>query len=162
MIFDTTILKQVIRCPNDAALEATWVRYERIASDTDLNQQNGTEVLVKCHVYHATQMDALRADLGADAAQYEPLILEVLADYTPPAPPSPVDVARKTILELEASSQMPSQRLYREAVIAVVEKEALSLGVTLPQLRAKNKGYAGLKSLEEQIQTLRELIRQQS
>ena len=63
------ILKQVIRYPNAPALEATWV-------DAD-------GIVLRCHAYDATQMDELRADLGADAPQYEPMIQQCLNDYTP-------------------------------------------------------------------------------
>lgn len=68
------ILKQVIRYANADALEATWV--------------DDAAVVIKCHAYSNAQMDMLRADLGADAAQYEGLIAEVEATYVPPAPPS--------------------------------------------------------------------------
>ena len=68
------ILKQLIRYENTPALEATW------ADEAD--------VVIKCHAYANSQMDMLRADLGADAAQYESLIAEVEATYVPPAPPS--------------------------------------------------------------------------
>ena len=70
------ILKQVIRYPNAPALEATWV--------------DENDAVIKCQAYsnHPGQMAMLRADLGADAAQYESLIAEVEATYVPPAPPS--------------------------------------------------------------------------
>ena len=69
------ILKQVIRYTNAPALEATWV--------------DESDVVIKCQAYshHPEQMAMLRADLGADAAQYEDLIAEVEATYVPPAPP---------------------------------------------------------------------------
>ena len=69
-------LKQVIRYTNAPALEATWV--------------DENDVVIKCHAYsnHPEQMAMLRADLGADAAQYEALIAEVEATYVPPVPPS--------------------------------------------------------------------------
>ena len=66
------MLKQVIRYTNAPAIEATWV-------DED-------DVVIKCQAYSNAQMDMLRADLGADAAQYEALIAEVEATYVPPAP----------------------------------------------------------------------------
>ena len=70
------ILKQVIRYTNALALEATWV--------------DENDVVIKCQAYsnHPEQMAMLRADLGADAAQYEDLIAEVEATYVPPEPPS--------------------------------------------------------------------------
>ena len=70
------ILKQVIRYENAPALEATWV--------------DENDAVIKCQAYsnHPEQMAMLRADLGADAAQYESLIAEVEATYVPPEPPS--------------------------------------------------------------------------
>ena len=70
------ILKQVIRYTNAPALEATWV--------------DESDVVIKCQAYsnHPEQMAMLRADLGADAAQYEDMIAEVEATYVPPEPPS--------------------------------------------------------------------------
>ena len=70
------MLKQVIRYTNAYALEATWV--------------DENDVVIKCQAYshHPEQMAMLRADLGADAAQYESLIAEVEATYAPPVPPS--------------------------------------------------------------------------
>lgn len=70
------ILKQ-LRCYTNAdAIEATWV--------------DENDVAIKCQAYshHPEQMAMLRADLGADAAQYEDMIAEVEATYVPPAPPS--------------------------------------------------------------------------
>lgn len=66
------ILKQVIRYENAPALEATWV--------------DENDVVIKCQAYSNAQMDMLRADLGADAAQYQSLIAEVEATYVPPEP----------------------------------------------------------------------------
>ena len=66
------ILKQLIRYTNADAIEATWV--------------DESDVVIKCQAYSNAQMDMLRADLGADAAQYEALIAEVEATYVPPAP----------------------------------------------------------------------------
>ena len=70
------MLDQVIRYTNAPALEATWV--------------DENDVVIKCQAYsnHPEQMAMLRADLGADAAQYESMIAEVEAAYVPPAPPS--------------------------------------------------------------------------
>ena len=72
------IVKQVIRYTNAPCLEATWV--------------DENDVVIKCHAYsnHPEQMAQLRADLGADAAQYEDMIAEVEATYVPPEPaPAP-------------------------------------------------------------------------
>ena len=73
-------LKQLIRYTNAPALEATWV--------------DENDVVIKCQAYshHPEQMVMLRADLGADAAQYEDLIAEVEATYVPPAPPAPPSI----------------------------------------------------------------------
>ena len=89
------ILKQLIRYENAPALEATWVEIITLPQqeiepgvvDMALRKQ---EVVVKCQAYshHPEQMAMLRADLGADAAQYEDMIAEVAATYVPPAPPS--------------------------------------------------------------------------
>lgn len=67
------IVQQVIRYENAPAIEVTWV--------------NEDGVIVRCHAYGNTQMDELRADLGADAAQYEAMIAEVEATQEPPLPP---------------------------------------------------------------------------
>lgn len=69
------ILKQVIRYTNAPALEATWV-------DED-------DVVIKCHAYSNGQMNMLRADLGADAAEHEALIAEIEATYVEPEPAPP-------------------------------------------------------------------------
>ena len=66
------ILQQLIRYTNADAIEATWV--------------DENDAVIKCQAYSNAQMDMLRADLGADAAQYEPLIAEVEATYVPPEP----------------------------------------------------------------------------
>lgn len=85
------ILKQLIRYENAPALEATWVEIITLPQqeiepgvvDMVLRKQ---ELVVKCQAYsnHPEQMAMLRADLGADAAQYEDLIAEVEATYVPP------------------------------------------------------------------------------
>lgn len=103
------MLKQVIRYTNADAIEATWVRYDQLpdvdvpaspalydkdgnevqpAVDAHIKPGEVIETVLKCHAYSNAQMDMLRADLGADAAQYESLIAEVEATYVPPAPPS--------------------------------------------------------------------------
>ena len=68
------IVRQVIRYTNAPAIEATWV--------------DESDVVIKCQAYshHPEQIAMLRADLGADAAQYESLIAEVEATYVPPEP----------------------------------------------------------------------------
>lgn len=70
-------IKQAIRYTNADAIEATWV--------------DENDVVIKCHAYsnHPEQMAMLRADLGADAAAHEPLIVEVEATYVPPEPEPP-------------------------------------------------------------------------
>lgn len=66
------ILKQVIKYSNANVLEATWV---------DENDN-----IIKCHAYADVQMNELRADLGADAVEYESMIAEVEADIIPIIP----------------------------------------------------------------------------
>lgn len=67
------IPKQVIRYENNpSVLEATWV--------------DENDVVIKCQSYGVAEFGQLRADLGADAAQYESLIAEVEATYVPPEP----------------------------------------------------------------------------
>lgn len=73
------ILKQLIRYTNAPAIEATWV--------------DENDVAIKCQAYsnHPEQMAQLRSDLGADAAEHEPLIAEIEATYVLPAP-EPIQV----------------------------------------------------------------------
>ena len=73
------ILKQLIKYDNAPCLEATWV--------------DENDVVIKCHAYsnHPEQMDMLRADLGADAAEHEALVAEVEATYVEPEPAPLVD-----------------------------------------------------------------------
>lgn len=78
------ILKQIIRYTNAPALEATWV------------DENG--VVIKCQAYSNGQMDMLRADLGADAAEHEALIAEVEATYVPPEP-APIEARQAAAWE---------------------------------------------------------------
>lgn len=103
------ILKQLICYTNAPALEATWVRRDQmpdveVPASPALYDKDGNEVqpaveahtrpgevietVLKCQAYSNAQMDMLRADLGADAAQYEDLIAEIEATYVPPEPPS--------------------------------------------------------------------------
>ena len=67
-------LKQVIRYPDTNSVEVTWV-------DEDAKT-------VKCHSYADVQMDILRADLGADVAEYEELIALVESNIKPVTPPT--------------------------------------------------------------------------
>ena len=108
------ILKQVIRYHNDPdTVEATWVVREQLPDisvpesvgsttlDEDGNEVPGVvsparvipggfvEIEVRSHAYHVTQFGQLRADLGADAPQYEALLSQVEAEYVPPPPPPP-------------------------------------------------------------------------
>lgn len=106
------ILKQVIHYPDTNSVEATWVERtttpevivpEVVAPDTvdaDGNVSLGavtpqhiipavdTDVQVRCHSYSDRQMDMLRADLGADAADYEDLIALVESNIQPIPPPT--------------------------------------------------------------------------
>jgi thiamine monophosphate synthase len=68
-------------------------------------------------------------------------------------PPTPQEMAQQQIDALENEYLMP--RVTRESLIAMAEERALALGLTIEQLRIKNKGYAGLKALDEQIAALR-------
>lgn len=68
-------------------------------------------------------------------------------------PPTPQEMAQQRIDALESEYLMP--RVTRESLIAMAEERAAALGLTIEQLRVKNKGYAGLKALDEQIAALR-------
>ena len=142
------ILKQIIRYENAPAIEATWV--------------DANDVVIKCHAYsnHPEQMAMLRADLGADAAQHEALIAEVEATYVPPEPPTDEEHNESIyfqIDQLERQYLMP--RITREATILQLETWALSKDYPLDQFRLANKGYRGLKELDETIQELRGQLR---
>ena len=78
------ILQQLIRYTNADALEATWV--------------GAAGAVVKSHAYANSQMDMLRADLGADAAAHEALIAEVEATYVP-EPVQPIAVRQAAAWE---------------------------------------------------------------
>jgi hypothetical protein len=71
-------------------------------------------------------------------------------------PPTPQEMAQQQIDALENEYLMP--RVTRESLIAMAEERAAALGLTMEQLRAKNKGYAALKALDEQIAALRALL----
>jgi hypothetical protein len=73
--------------------------------------------------------------------------------YVVPEAPTPQQIALQTISRIERQNQMP--RITRESLIGLAEERALAAGLTLEQLRIKNKGYAGLKALDEQIAALR-------
>lgn len=140
------ILKQVIRYTNADAIEATWV--------------DENNVVIKCQSYSNAQMDMLHADLGDDLPEYEELINEVASTYTPPPPPTDEEHNEAIyfqIDQLERQYMMP--RITREATILQLETWALSKGYPLDQFRLANKGYRGLKELDEQIQYLRGQLR---
>lgn len=109
------ILEELIRYSNAPAIEATWV--------------DENDVVIKCHAYsnHPEQMDMLRADLGADAAQYEDLIAEVAATYTHPAPPSDEEVVAVVAAKIEALWQAADK--YVTKYISGVAVGILTVGV---------------------------------
>ena len=104
------ILKQLTRYTNAPAIEATWV--------------DENDVVIKRHAYSNGQMDMLRADLGADAAQYESLIAEVEATYSP-SPPQPIRVPQQVTMR-QARLELLSRGLLDdvEAMIAAAGREA--------------------------------------
>lgn len=102
-------LKEVKHYPETNSVEATWVDRIQLpdvevpASEAVLDEEGRIitpaveahtvpgevkEITVKCHSYADVQMDMLRADLGADAAEYETLIATVEAGIVPPSPPT--------------------------------------------------------------------------
>ena len=132
------ILKQVIRYTNAPALEATWVRYDQlpdaeVPASPALYDKDGNEVqpaveahtrpgeiietVLKCHAYsnHPGQMAMLRADLGADAAQYESLIAEVEATYVPPEPAPLADRQAAALSDQALFTAAEQHRLAMEA-----------------------------------------------
>ena len=142
-------LKQLIRYTNAPALEATWV--------------DENDVVIKCQAYSNAQMDMLRADLGADAAQYEDLIAEVEATYVPPAPETvyvPQQVTRAqgkaaliiqglwgAALDYVAAIQDPTQR----ALADVALNDTLTWERSSPFL---NAAAAGVGMTDEQLDAL--------
>lgn len=178
------ILKQVIKYTNAPALEATWVRYAQlpdveVPASPALYDKDGNEVqaaveahtkpgevietVLKCQAYSNAQMDMLRADLGADVAQYEDLIAEVEATYVPPAP-EPVYVPQQItraqgkaalimqghwqeVLDYVASIQNPTQR----ALAYVALNDTLTWERSSPFL---NAAAAGLGMTNEQLDVL--------
>ena len=145
------IIKQVIRYENAPALEATWV--------------DENDVVIKCQAYssHPEQMAMLRADLGADAAQYASLIAEVEATYVPPEPqpiPVPQQITRAqgkaalimqgswgAVLDYVATIQDPTQR----ALADVALNDTLTWERSSPYL---NAAAAGLGMTNEQLDAL--------
>ena len=142
------ILKQLIRYTNADAIEATWV------------DENG--VVIKCHAYSNApeQMAMLRADLGADAPQYEAMIRQCIADYVPPPPPTIEEQNAQILFEIDSlERQYLMPRITREATILQLETWAISQGYPLDQFRLANKGYRGLKELDERIIELRSRLK---
>lgn len=168
------ILKQLIRYENSPALEATWVRYDQtpdveVPASPALYDKDGNEVqaaveahtrpgevietVLKCQAYSNAQMDMLRADLGADAAQYEDLITEVEATYVPPEPqpiPVPQQITRAqgkaalimqglwgAALDYVAAIQDPTQR----ALADVALNDTLTWERSSPFLNAVANGF---------------------
>lgn len=145
------ILKQVIRYTNADAIEATWV--------------DENDAVIKCQAYsnHPEQMAMLRADLGADAAQYEDLLAEVEATYVPPEPqpiPVPQQITRaqgkaalimqghwQAVLDYAASIQDPTQR----ALADVALNDTLTWERSSPFLNAVANG---LGMTDEQLDAL--------
>lgn len=178
------IIKQVIRYTNADAIEATWVRLDQlpdveVPASPALCDKDGNEVqpaveahtklgevietVLKCQAYSNAQMDMLRADLGADAAQYEDLIAEVEATYVPPAP-EPVYVPQQItraqgkaalimqghwqeVLDYVASIQDPTQRALAEVAL----HDTLTWERSSPFL---NAAAAGLGMTDEQLDAL--------
>ena len=180
------ILKQLIRYTNADAIEATWVRRDQmpdveVPASPALYDKDGNEVqaaveahtrpgevietVLKCQAYsnHPEQMAMLRADLGADAAQYESLIAEVEATYVPPEPqpiPVPQQITRAqgkaalimqglwgAVLDYVASIQDPTQR----ALVGVALHDTLTWERSSPFL---NSAAARLGMTGEQLDAL--------
>ena len=109
------VLKPIIFYPDYSGCEATWVDRTQapdiehaevpatfdeegneltafVAAYTEAGQI--TDVQIKCHSYHPTQMDMLRADavdFGTSLDEYEDQISDMEANYVPPEP-APVPV----------------------------------------------------------------------
>ena len=140
------ILKQLTRYTNAPALEATWV--------------DENDVVIKRHAYSNGQMNMLRADLGADAPQYEAMIRQCIADYVPPPPPTIEEQNAQILFEIDSlERQYLMPRITREATILQLETWAISQGYPLDQFRLANKGYRGLKELDERIIELRSRLK---
>ena len=178
------ILKQLIRYTNADALEATWVRRDQmpdveVPASPALYDKDGNEVqadveahtrpgevietVLKCQAYSNAQMDMLRADLGADAAQYEEMIADVEATYVPPEPqpiPVPQQITRaqgkaaliiqghwQAVPDYVASIQDPTQRALAEVAL----NDTLTWERSSPFLNAV---VNGLGMTDEQIDAL--------
>jgi hypothetical protein len=98
-------LKQVIHYTDTNSVEATWVDLSVIPAvgtegEEGYQPERVEETVVRCHSYDDRQMDMLRSDLGADAADYEELMALVIANQRPLAEiqtpePEPVDPVAK-------------------------------------------------------------------
>lgn len=142
------VLVKVIKYENANAIEATWFTREQlpdvnIPAQEALFDAGGKEVqsavpahtvpgdivetVVRCHSYADSQMDMLRADLGADAAQYEDLIARVEAAIVPPAPPA-AEVAEKIVAGKIDALWAAADR-YTSGYISGVAVGILTIGV---------------------------------
>jgi len=133
---------KVIKYENDSVIEVTWA--------------DNNNIIIRCKSYNALQMGELRNDLNEYASQYEDIIQQCIFDYIPPEPPSIEEQNAQILFEissLERQYLMP--RITREATILQLETWALSQGYPLDQFRLANKGYRGLKELDERIIELR-------
>jgi hypothetical protein len=105
------VLKPIIFYPGYAGCEATWVDrtqapdIEHAEAPATFDEEGNelttfvaayteagaiTDIQLKCHSYHPTQMDMLRADalsFGTSLAEYNDDINGIEAHYIPPAPP---------------------------------------------------------------------------
>lgn len=70
-----------------------------------------------------------------------------------PQTPVYADVIKNKIEQLEQDSLM--NRITRESIMALAKERAAALGMTEAQLMDKNKGYAALKALDDEIAALR-------
>lgn len=132
----------VIRYENAPAIEVTWV-------DED-------NVIIECRVYDATQLSELKDLLGDKLQIYETMIENCLSDYTPPEPPTQEELNKQILSEIDSlERQYLMPRITREATILQLETWAMSQGYPLAQFRLVNKGYRGLKELDEKIMYLR-------
>ena len=70
-----------------------------------------------------------------------------------PQTPVYADVIQQKIEQLERESLM--NRITRESIMGLAKERAAALGMTEAQLIAKNKGYAALKQVDDEIAALR-------
>ena len=75
------------------------------------------------------------------------------AEQDEPQTPVYADVIQEKIEQLERDSLM--SRITRESIMTMAKERAAALGMTETQLIAKNKGYAALMALDDQIAALR-------